>query len=138
MLMRLAGGAIPGMNLDAFIAQAIEYEGEDDLFSRHTRFWAELNGTHPFAVRRVKELIGWAQAGDFDRIRAGDYPRRGQEPPPSAEFSAAVAHYRQRFSRFLDRTVGDVQRLGRQLGDWLRRRPGDEGAAEGEVEGEVR
>src|SRR3984893_2465525 len=42
MLMRTAGGALDGMNLDAFIRQATEYEDEDDLYSRHTRFWEEI------------------------------------------------------------------------------------------------
>ena len=78
------------------------------------------------AVRRVKELMKWVQSGDFDRIRGGDYPRRGHEPPPSAEFDAAVAHYRERFSRFLDRTAGNVQDLGKHLGSWLRKWQSDE------------
>jgi Peptidase family M48 len=130
VLMRLAGGSLPGMNFDAFVAQATAYEQDDDLFGRHTRFWAELNGTHPFAVRRVKELVEWVQAGDYDRIRSGDFARRGHEPPPSAEFNAAVAHYRQRFSYFLERTAGDVQRLTRQFSEWLKRPPVEEAADE--------
>ena len=119
--MRLAGGAVPGMSLESFLKQAADYHDEDDLFSRHTRFWAELNLTHPIAVRRVKELTEWVQSGDYDRIRGGNYPRRGHEPPPSAEFNAAVAHYGERFSTFLDRTAGNVQDLGKQLGGWLRK-----------------
>lgn len=128
LMMRLAGGALPGMSFDAFLKQATAYHEEDDLFSRNTRFWAELRMDHPFAVRRVRELMRWVQSGDYDRIRSGAYPRRGQEPPPSAEFQAAVADYRERFSTFLERTAGDVQRLGRQFGDWLRSRPAQEGA----------
>jgi Zn-dependent protease with chaperone function len=121
VLMRLAGGALPGMNLDAFLKQATEYDDEDDIFSRHSRFWAELSLTHPIAVRRVKELTAWVQSGEYDRIRAGNYPRRGHEPPPSAEFAAAVAHYGEKFSKFLDRTAGNVQDLGKQLGGWLKK-----------------
>jgi hypothetical protein len=131
VLMRLAGGSVPGMNLDAFLAQAAAYDAEDDLFSRHSRFWVELSLTHPVAVRRVKELTEWVQSGEYDRIRAGNYPRRGHEPPPSAEFAAAVAHYGDRFSRFLDRTAGNVQDLGKQLSGWLKKwqsaEPGDDG-----------
>jgi Zn-dependent protease with chaperone function len=123
VLMRLAGGALPGMSFEEFLKQANDYHNEDDLFSRHSRFWVELKLTHPFAVRRVRELMTWVQSGEYDRIRSGSYPRRGQEPPPSAEFDAAVAHYRARFSAFLERTAGDVERLGRQLRDWLKRRP---------------
>jgi hypothetical protein len=121
VLMRLAGGAVPGMSLESFLKQTADYDDEEDLFSRHTRFWAELSLTHPIAVRRVKELTQWVQSGEYDRIRAGNYPRRGHEPPPSAEFNAAVAHYGERFSKFLDRTAGNVQDLGKQLGGWLKK-----------------
>src|SRR5580704_10013284 len=121
VLMELAGGSVPGMSFEAFLSQAAEYENEDDLFSRHTRFWSELNLTHPVAVRRVKELMEWVQSGAYDRIRDGDYVRRGEEPPPSAEYDDAVAHYAERFARILDRVAGGVQELGRKLGDWIDR-----------------
>ncbi|MGA3149803.1 MAG: M48 family metallopeptidase [Acidimicrobiales bacterium] len=126
VLMRIAGGALPGMSFDAFLKQAADYGGEDDLFSRHSRFWVEMSLTHPIAVRRVREMIEWVQSGDYDRIVDGGYPRRGQEPPSSVEFDAAVAHYRDRFSRFLDRTAGNVQDLGKQFSDWLNKRPAGE------------
>jgi Zn-dependent protease with chaperone function len=121
VLMALAGGSVPGMSFEAFLEQASEYESEDDLFSRHTRFWSELNLTHPVAVRRVKELMEWVQSGAYDQIRDGNYVRRGEEPAPSAEFDDAVAHYTERFARILDRVAGGVQDLGRKLGDWLDR-----------------
>jgi Zn-dependent protease with chaperone function len=142
VLMQLAGGSVPGMNFEAFLQQASDYESEDDLFSRHTRFWSELNLTHPVAVRRVKELMEWVHSGAYDRIRAGDYPRRGAEPPPSKEFEDAVAHYRERFMLILDRAAGGVQELGRRLGSWLERfqtatsSPGRPEAAGGSGSGE--
>jgi Zn-dependent protease with chaperone function len=120
MLMRMAGGAIEGMSLDAFIAQAVEYEEEEDLFARWSRAWVEIALTHPFAVRRVRELIRWVESGEFDRIRDGSYVRRGAEPPVSKEFEAAVAHYRERFAGMLERTTGGVSRLVTQLEEWLR------------------
>jgi Zn-dependent protease with chaperone function len=136
VLMRLAGGALPGMSFDAFLAQATAYENEDDLFSRHSRFWMELNQTHPFAVRRVKELMAWVQSGEYDRIAGGAYPRRGQEAPPSSEFNDAVEHYRQRFMTFLDRTGDSVQDMGRKLADWLRRTTGAESSDDFDDDGE--
>jgi hypothetical protein len=120
VLMRIAGGALGGMSLDAFITQATEYAEEDDLFARWSRAWVEVGMSHPFAVRRVRELVSWVGAGDYDRIRAGHYVRVGEEPPPSAEFEAAAAHYRERFSQMLERAAGGVQRLVGQLDDWLR------------------
>jgi Zn-dependent protease with chaperone function len=124
MLMRMAGGALEGMSLDAFITQATEYEEEEDLFARWSRAWVEIALTHPFAVRRVRELIAWVESGEFDRIRGGSYVRRGNEPPVSMEFEAAVAHYRTRFAGMLEHTSGGVQRLVTQLEEWLRR-PGN-------------
>jgi len=124
MLMRMAGGALPGMRLDAFIRQATEYEEEDDLYARHARFWVEVGRTHPFAVRRVRQLVAWVSEGDFDRIRSGQYVHRGQEPPPSEEFDAAVNHYGDRFVATMDRVGGGVQRVADQISDWLRSRQG--------------
>jgi hypothetical protein len=107
------------MNLDAFITQATEYEDEEDLFARWSRAWVEIALSHPFAVRRIRELTAWAASGEFERIRDGSYVRRGHEPPTTKEFEAAVRHYRERFTKMLDRTTGGVQRLIGQLEDWF-------------------
>ena len=56
--------------------------------------------------------------------------RRGQEPPPSSEFNAAVEHYRERFVGFLDRMGDNVQDVGRKMADWLRRTTGDSAHAD--------
>jgi Zn-dependent protease with chaperone function len=122
MLMRVAGGAVEGLNLDAFIRQASEYEAEDDLYARHARFWEEIGRPHPFAVRRVRELVAWVRDGEFDPIRDGHYVRRGQEPAVSAEFDAAVSHYGDRFVAMVDRVGGGVQRVADQISVWLRAR----------------
>jgi Zn-dependent protease with chaperone function len=129
VLMRIAGGALEGLNVDAFIRQATEYVDEEDLFARRSRLAMELGRTHPAAVRRVRELVKWVESGDYDRIRAGSYVRRGQEPAPSAEFDAAVRHYRERFAAMVDRTIGGVNKLSDQIATWLRR-TGDDGSAE--------
>ena len=131
-LMRMAGGALEGMSLDAFIKQATEYEEEDDLWARHARFWEELGRSHPFSVRRVRQLVKWVADGEFDRIRAGHYVRRGQEPPPSAEFEAAAAHYGDRFAAMVDRVGGGVQRVADQISAWLRARQGAASTPPGE------
>jgi Zn-dependent protease with chaperone function len=123
-LMRVAGGNLPGTDLQAFLRQATEYVDDDDLFARHARFGAELTQTHPYAVRRVKELVGWVGRGDYDRIISGSYVRRGEEPSVSAEFDAAVRHYSERFNQMLARTGGGLTKLGGQIQSWLRRDPG--------------
>ncbi|MHB8244060.1 MAG: M48 family metallopeptidase [Acidimicrobiales bacterium] len=118
-LMRIAGGPVGDLNLDAFIRQATEYEDEADPFARWSRFFREVKSTHPFPVRRVKELVNWVAAGDYDRIRSGDYVRRGQEPPPSAEFNRMFEHYRSRFSTIVDRAGSGIQTVVDKVSSWL-------------------
>jgi len=118
-LMRMAGGPIQGLNLDAFIRQATEYEGEADPFARYSRFFPEITTTHPFSVRRVQELIAWVSAGELDRIRSGSYLRRGQEPPASAEFEAAFRHYKNRFASIIDRAGDGISTVFDRVTDWL-------------------
>ncbi len=118
-LMRMAGGPVRDLNLDAFIRQATEYEGEPDPWARYSRFYAEITTTHPFPVRRVRELIAWVSAGELDRIRSGSYLRRGQEPPPSAEFDAAFTHYRARFSSILSRASDGIGSVFDRITTWL-------------------
>ncbi|UFP96396.1 M48 family metallopeptidase [Gloeobacter morelensis] len=119
-LMKLAGGNVEGLNVDAFIHQASQYETWDDYVDRGLRFFGELGTTHPYAVRRVSELTRWIQSGEFDRIIGGNYVRRGQEPPPSAEFERAVDFYAAQFRHLIGETGLGVQQLSRQITDWLR------------------
>lgn len=123
MLMRMAGGAIEGMNLEAFLSQAARYAEEEDLLARWSRAWVEASLSHPFAVKRTRELMGWVNEGGYDRIRAGGYVRRGQEPPAGAEMESAIAHYRERFVRVLETAAGNVDRVLRRVEDWLRPTP---------------
>jgi hypothetical protein len=121
----MAGGNLPAMDLQAFLRQATEYTEEEDLFSRYARFGGELAQTHPYSVRRVKELVTWVGTGEYDRIISGTYTRRGEEPPVSEEFDAAVGHYRHRFNLMLQRTAGGLGKLTNQIQSWLRKNPVD-------------
>ncbi len=134
VLMRMAGGALEGMSLDAFLAQAARYADEEDLLARWARGWAEASQGHPFAVKRARELVSWVSDGSYDRIRAGNYLRRGQEPALPRELDAATLHYRDRFLKILQVTAGGVERMLGQLEDWLR----SEGASDGEEGGKGR
>lgn len=120
-LMRVAGGNLPGANLQAFLRQATEYVEEDDLFALQARLGGELTATHPYAVRRVRELVDWVSSGSYDRIVSGNYVHRGEEPPVSAEFEAAVRHYRDRFNAVLRRAGVGVSKLTDDIQAWLRR-----------------
>jgi Zn-dependent protease with chaperone function len=133
-----AGMSADQLNLDAFMTQAMEYEAWDDPSDRVRRFFAEINRTHPYAVRRVSEVMKWVQSGEYDRIVRGEYRRRGDQTNVRAEASDAFEYYSERF-RALFREFGDnVTNLGSQVGDvsqqiseWLRNRSGGPGSGSG-------
>ncbi len=129
-LMVMASG-LPAdqLDLDAFMAQAMQYENWEDSHDRIRRFFNEINATHTYAVRRVSEVMRWVQSGEYDRIIRGEYRRRGDPTDVRQEASAAAEFYAERF-REMFRELGDnVSTLGNQMGDvsqqisdWLRKR----------------
>jgi Zn-dependent protease with chaperone function len=126
-LMVLGGGvSADKLNLDAFMAQAMEYEEWDDPSDRVRRFFYEIGLTHPLAVRRVREVLNWVQSGDYDRIQRGEYRTRDQDATANvrAEAGDAVEFYAERF-RTIFREAGDnLAGLGSQIGDWIKARRG--------------
>ncbi|MGH2871047.1 MAG: M48 family metallopeptidase [Solirubrobacteraceae bacterium] len=129
-LMVTAGGlSADQLDLDAFMAQAMEYENWEDAHDRVRRFFLEIGATHSYAVRRVSEVMQWVRSGDYDRITRGEYRRRGDEANVREEASEAMEFYAERF-RNLFREIGEnVSSLGSQMGDmsqsvadWLRGR----------------
>jgi Zn-dependent protease with chaperone function len=131
--LMVIGAGLPAeqLNLDAFMAQAMEYEAWDDPSDRVRRFFAEINRTHPYAVRRVSEVMKWVQSGEYDRIQRGEYRTRDQETNIREEAGSAVEFYAERF-RAIFREMGEnITTLGSQVGgaaeqvaDWIRTRGG--------------
>jgi Zn-dependent protease with chaperone function len=107
--MKMAGGG-PGddeANLDAFLEQASEYENTNSIADK---VWQVVNTafkTHPFGTVRAAELQRWIQSGAYDKILAGDYPRRGSEGerPYSDDFVDAAGYYG-------DQAKGAVETIG--------------------------
>ena len=127
-LMVIAGG-VPSerLDLDAFVKQANEYEEWDSSMDRARRFFTEISLTHAYPVRRVSEIVGWVQSGEYDAILSGEYVRRGEEPDARTEAGDAVDFYTERFRTIFkdaSQTVasaGDqVATAGTRLADWLR------------------
>jgi ABC-2 type transport system ATP-binding protein len=128
--MALAGG-IPSeeLNIDAFLRQAMEYESWDDPSDRVRRFFQEINVTHPYAVRRVSEVMKWVQSGEYDRIVDGDYIRRDDERDVREEAGDAFEFYAERFRAMFAEVGENVTKLGAQVGgmaeqmaEWIGRR----------------
>jgi Zn-dependent protease with chaperone function len=126
-----AGMSAHQLNLDAFMTQAMEYEAWDDPSDRVRRFFAEINRTHPYAVRRVSEVMKWVQSGEYDRIQRGEYRTRSQESNVREEAGDAVEFYAERFREIFREMGENITTLGNQVGgvaeqvaDWIRTRSG--------------
>jgi Zn-dependent protease with chaperone function len=121
LLVLSAGAAADELNLDAFIAQAADYDEGGKGLDRLTKLMNDMNLTHPMPVRRVRELTDWVHAGEYDRIVDGEYIRRGQEPPLKEEADSASAHYSERIAGALQQAGSSIGEMGEQLRDWLSR-----------------
>jgi Zn-dependent protease with chaperone function len=80
---RMAGGSNePGQgDLDAFLAQAAEYETEGSAWDTLLKVINTALREHPFATVRAAELQRWVASGAYARIVAGEYPRRDGTGP---------------------------------------------------------
>jgi Zn-dependent protease with chaperone function len=126
-LMSISAG-IPSsrLDLDAFLAQAKDYQDWTDPHDRTRRFFLEIGRGHPIAVRRVAEIMRWVHEGEYDRIVGGDYIRRGQEPRARQAASDAVEFYTERFKMLFQEAGENISNLGKQVSDWLRKVGGND------------
>jgi hypothetical protein len=72
----------------------------------------QLQGNrHPFAVVRFAELDQWVASGEYDRILAGDYPRRDTDRDASVsdEVRSAAKAYQESWNRSEDPLIGMVR-----------------------------
>jgi Zn-dependent protease with chaperone function len=129
MMVIAAGEAAEDLNLDAFIAQGMEYSEGGSGLERLTKLLQDLRLTHPMPVRRVRILLDWVRAGEYDRMVRGDYMRRGEEPTAREEADAAGVFYADRIGKAIQAAGSSVAEVGEQLGEWLRRtRRSDKGS----------
>ena len=127
-LMTIAAGEEAAeLNLDAFVAQATEYDERGSGLERATRLLQDLNLTHPMPVRRVNLLLEWVRGGEYDRMVGGEYIRIGDEPPLREETEAATDHYGKRIADAFQTAGSSIGEVGEQLGEWLRRQRGGGG-----------
>ncbi|MEV7830544.1 M48 family metallopeptidase [Streptomyces subrutilus] len=127
-LMKLAGGNhLHEMNVDAFLAQAEEYESSGDLRDSVLKILNMLPRTHPFATVRAAELKKWAESRDHQRIMDGHYPRRDEDKDTSVtdSFRQSASHYADAVRTSKDplmKLVGDIAGGTADLGGKLRDR----------------
>lgn len=129
LMVMSAGTASRKLSLDAFVKQANEYVEWEPGWDKLTRFGRELTLTHPYPVRRVHELMTWVRSGDYDRIMAGDYVKRGSKADAREAAADATDHYADKFRTIFDEAGVGVKKVGDKAGDaadklsdWLKQR----------------
>jgi Zn-dependent protease with chaperone function len=93
--MRFAGGRDFGdaTSVDAFMAQAQEYETGGDTWDKVMKFFNTALRDHPFNTVRAAELERWRTSGEYDSIIAGSYTRRGEKKQGLGEDWNQAARY---------------------------------------------
>ncbi|GHJ90871.1 peptidase M48 [Streptomyces sp. NE5-10] len=113
-LMKLAGGNhLHEMNVDAFLAQADEYEKAGDLRDSVLKILNVLPRSHPFTTVRAAELKRWSESRDHQRLMDGHYPKRSEDKDASVSdsFRESAGHYAQTVRDSKDplfKLVGDI------------------------------
>ena len=95
--LKLAGGEAGSdqADVDEFMIQAAEYETGGNAWDSVLKLLNTAFRDHPFGTVRAAELQRWVQAGEYERIVAGDYPRRDGtgERPLGDDFVDAAGYY---------------------------------------------
>lgn len=104
LLMKMAGANNPEqININEFFVQAAEYEGSGNMLDSAYKLLNLIGQSHPFPVLRLTELKTWVDRGDYARILAGTYPKRGEEAPGVGDsFREATSDYKTKFSTSQD------------------------------------
>jgi len=121
LMVIAAGASADQLNLNAFIAQGMDYSERGTGADRLTRLFQDLHITHPMPVRRVRMLLDWVREGDYDPMIRGEYLRRGDEPSAREEADAAADHYANRIAGAFQSAGMSVAEVSDQLADWLKR-----------------
>jgi hypothetical protein len=143
LMVTSSGMPAEELNLEAYMAQAMEYEGWEDASDRVRRFLNEIGQSHPSAIRRVSEVMRWVQSGEYDRIIRGEYRTRKQATDVREEASDATEFYAARFRALFAEAGDNLTTLGSQLGDmsqqladWIRSSRSRGSSGDGSDDGE--
>lgn len=122
-MMKMAGGGTSSdLDLGEFVRQAEEYREGGDVADHVFKVLNLLGVTHPFWVLRLSEMRSWIESGDYDRIVAGEYIRRG-DPDPSyrEDVSSAAQAYADEARSFIGSMRGAARRMSDSLRDNIRK-----------------
>ena len=122
-MMKMAGGGTSSnLDLGEFVRQAEDYREGGDVADHVFKVLNLLGVTHPFWVLRLSEVRSWIESGEYDRIVAGEYPRR-DDPDPSYrdDISSAAEAYAEEARSFIGSMRGAARRMGDSIRDNIRR-----------------
>lgn len=123
LFLKFAGGtsADDEMSLDEFLVQAQEYEEGGTAIDSIFKVLNVAFRTHPFNTVRAAELQRWVAGGGYDRIIAGDYPRRGAgERPLGDDYADAAGYYGQQARGAMDQVADAIRSARDALADAFR------------------
>jgi Zn-dependent protease with chaperone function len=111
--MKLAGGREFGdtLDLEAFKAQAREYETDDSSWDTVLKAINTAFRQHPFFTVRAGELQRWTASGAYASILAGDYVRRA-DVKPGDHFGDDI---KQGTAYYADQAMAAVDKVGESL-----------------------
>jgi len=133
MYLKFAGGTDGDdpSSLDEFLVQAEEYEIGGHALDGVLKVLNLLFRSHPFNTARAAELNHWLKSGAYERILAGDYPRRGDDTRPLGDDVADAADYYGEQSRRAAASVGEVLTRARDAFNSAFRPTGGDGGSSG-------
>ena len=119
------GGDMSQMDLNAFLAQAREYEAAGGALDRIFKILGVLGRTHPFNTVRAAELQRWIEEGHYDRVLRGEYTRRGPEAegrPVDQDIDEAREHYMKEAKAVVDDVVDTAKRAAQAFSDAFKKK----------------
>jgi len=123
---KMAGGTTTDdeLSLDEFLKQAAEYEASGGVWDNILKLLNTAGRDHPFATVRVAELQRWVASGEYAKILAGDYPRRGSEEDRDLkkDYADATRHYSNKAQAALDELDGVIDRARDAFSSAFRRK----------------
>ena len=119
------GGDMSQMDLNAFLAQASEYEAAGGALDRIFKILGVLGRTHPFNTVRAAELQRWIEDGHYERVLGGEYTRRGPEAearPVDKDIDEAREHYMKEAKAVVDDMVDTAKRAAQAFSDAFKKK----------------
>lgn len=112
--MKMAGGQDTSqMDINEFFVQAAEYDKGGTILDSLFKLMNLSQQSHPFAVLRLTELKTWVDAGNYEKILAGEYVRKSEAQQDNVEqdFKRAQEQYQEDLNKSKDPLAEGISNL---------------------------